>query len=141
MGRPGRNPCSIASIESDTPSRHGETRKREQRGHEGYSVEPWPALDHHAIEPRAERCNYGEVLRDAAIAGLGIAMHSTWHVGEELRNGRLAIVLPQWRIPDSAIQADMPKRRLVPLRVRAFADFLVERLGDDLPWERAATAD
>ena len=66
MGRPGRNPCSIASIESDTPSRHGETRKREQRGHEGYSVEPWPALDHHAIEPRAERCNYGEVLRDAA---------------------------------------------------------------------------
>lgn len=81
-------------------------------------------------------CNYGEVLRDAAIAGLGIAMHSTWHVGEELRNGRLSIVLPEWRIPDSGIHAVMPQRRLVPLRVRAFADFLAGKLGDNPPWER-----
>ena len=34
-------------------------------------------------------CNYGEVLRDAAVAGLGIALHSTWHVCEDLRAGRL----------------------------------------------------
>jgi DNA-binding transcriptional LysR family regulator len=86
-------------------------------------------------------CNYGEVLRDAAIAGLGIAMHSTWHVGEELRNGRLVALLPEWRIPDSAIHAVMPQRRLVPLRVRVFADFLVEKLGDHPPWERVRTAD
>jgi DNA-binding transcriptional LysR family regulator len=81
-------------------------------------------------------CNYGELLRDAAVAGLGIALHSTWHVWTELRDGRLVQVLPDWRIPESAIHAVMPQRRLVPLRVRAFADFLVEKFGDDPPWER-----
>jgi DNA-binding transcriptional LysR family regulator len=81
-------------------------------------------------------CNFGEVLRDAAVAGLGIALHSTWHVWEELRGGRLKQVLPEWRIPESAIYAVMPQRRLVPLRVRAFADFLAEKLGDPPPWER-----
>ncbi|GAA0706015.1 LysR family transcriptional regulator [Dokdonella soli] len=81
-------------------------------------------------------CNYGEVLRDAAVAGLGIALHSTWHVWEDLRSGRLRHVLPEWQIPESAIHAVMPQRRLVPLRVRAFVDFLAEKFGDVPPWER-----
>lgn len=43
-------------------------------------------------------------------------------------------------LPDSAIWAVMPQRRLVPPRVRAFVDFLVERLGEVPPWERASGA-
>ena len=35
-----------------------------------------------------------------------------------------------------AISAVMPQRRLVPPRVRAFTDFLIEQFGDDPPWER-----
>lgn len=34
----------------------------------------------------------GELLRDAAVAGLGIALHCTWHVHEELRAGTLVVV-------------------------------------------------
>jgi DNA-binding transcriptional LysR family regulator len=86
-------------------------------------------------------CNYGEVLRDAALAGLGIALHSTWHVHEDLRAGRLRHVLPDWRIAESAIFAVMPQRRLVPLRVRAFVDFLDERFGKQPPWELGFTSD
>lgn len=79
--------------------------------------------------------NYGEVLRDAVVAGFGIAMHSVWHVCDDLRAGRLQVVLPGHPIADTGIHALMPQRRLVPLRVRAFVDFLAERFGENPPWE------
>jgi DNA-binding transcriptional LysR family regulator len=82
--------------------------------------------------------NLGEVVRDAAIAGLGIALHSTWHVCEDLRAGRLRLVLPRYSLPESGIYAVMPQRRLVLPRARAFADFLAERFGDPPIWERHA---
>ncbi|OOG49426.1 LysR family transcriptional regulator [Rhodanobacter sp. C01] len=80
--------------------------------------------------------NLGELLRDAVVAGLGIAVHSIWHVHEELRAGQLQVVLPDYPIATTGIHAVMPQRRLVPPRVRAFVDFLAERLGEDPPWER-----
>ncbi|MEH6419629.1 LysR family transcriptional regulator [Pseudomonas sp. CGJS7] len=80
--------------------------------------------------------NFGEVLRDAALAGLGIAHFSAWHVHEDLRAGRLVEVLPGYRLPDTAINAVMPQRRFVPLRVRAFVDFVAESFGEVPPWER-----
>ncbi|WP_426687888.1 LysR family transcriptional regulator [Rhodanobacter ginsengiterrae] len=80
--------------------------------------------------------NLGELLRDAVVAGLGIAQHSVWHVHEELRTGRLQRVLPDYSIATTGIHAVMPQRRLVPPRVRAFVDFLAERLGGQPPWER-----
>lgn len=82
----------------------------------------------------------GELVRDAALAGQGIAMHSHWHIHEELRTGRLEVVLPDYSLPESGIYAVMPQRRLVPPRVRAFIDFLGERLGGVPPWERGARA-
>lgn len=80
--------------------------------------------------------NLGELLRDAVMAGLGIAQHSVWHVHEELRSGRLQQVLPDYPIATTGIHAVMPQRRLMPPRVRAFVDFLAERLGEQPPWER-----
>jgi DNA-binding transcriptional LysR family regulator len=84
--------------------------------------------------------NMGEVVRDAVLAGLGISLHSTWHVCDDLRAGRLKLVLPGYRIPDSAIYAVMPQRRLMLPRVRAFIDFIVEKFGDVPPWERVSEA-
>jgi DNA-binding transcriptional LysR family regulator len=81
--------------------------------------------------------NQGDLLRDAALAGLGIALHSSWHVSADLRAGRLQVVLPDWPLAETGIHALMPQRRLVPPRVRAFVDFLAERLGGIPPWERA----
>jgi DNA-binding transcriptional LysR family regulator len=81
--------------------------------------------------------NLGELLRDAVVAGQGIALHSVWHVCDELRTGRLEVLLPDYPIAETGIHAVMPQRRLVPPRVRAFVDFLAMRLADDPPWERA----
>lgn len=77
--------------------------------------------------------NTGELLSDAALAGFGIAMHSTWHVCEDLRAGRLVQVLPDYPIALNGIYAVMPQRRLVPPRVRAFVDFLAERWRESPP--------
>ena len=99
----------------------------------------WRMRDHNGREIAVRvggrfECNLGEALRDAALGGLGIALHSTWHVGDDLRSGRLRQVLPAYPIAESGIYAVMPQRRLVPLRVRAFVDFLCERFADP-PWE------
>ncbi|MDY0745946.1 LysR family transcriptional regulator [Paucibacter sp. R3-3] len=83
--------------------------------------------------------NQGELLRDAAVAGLGIALHSIWHICDDLRAGRLQVVLPDYALPDTGIHALMPQRRLVPPRVRAFVDFMAEKLGETPSWERALT--
>ena len=79
--------------------------------------------------------NFGEVLRDASLAGEGIVIHSLWHVADDLRAGRLEVLLPDYPLATTAISAVMPQRRLVPPRVRAFTDFLIEQFGDDPPWE------
>ena len=79
--------------------------------------------------------NLGELLRDASVAGEGIAIHSLWHVADDLRTGRLQVVLPDFPLATTAISAVMPQRRQVPPRVRAFVDFLVEEFGDNPPWE------
>lgn len=79
--------------------------------------------------------NLGESLRDAAVAGLGIALHSTWHICEDLARGRLQIVLPKFPIAATGIYAVMPQRRLVPPRVRVFTEFLAERFAEE-PWKQ-----
>ena len=80
--------------------------------------------------------NLGELLRDASVAGEGIAIHSLWHVADDLRTGRLQVVLPDFPLATTAISAVMPQRRQVPPRVRAFTEFLIEEFGDAPPWER-----
>jgi DNA-binding transcriptional LysR family regulator len=79
----------------------------------------------------------GELIRDAVLAGQGIAQHSLWHVHEELRAGRLEVVLPEYTLPEGAVWAVTPQRRMVPPRVRAFVDFLAAEFGENPPWERA----
>jgi DNA-binding transcriptional LysR family regulator len=89
--------------------------------------------------PSRIKSNLGEVIRDATLGGLGISLHSTWHVCEDLRAGRLKLVLPDYRLPESAIYAVMPQRHMVLPRVKAFVDFLSQHFGDAPPWERYLT--
>ncbi len=100
------------------------------------------------VRDHGQACATGTVARlpfsnltpDAALAGFGIALHSTWHVCADLRAGRLVQVLEDYPVADTGIHAVMPQRRLVPPRVRAFVDFLAERFGDNPPWGQAAGA-
>lgn len=82
------------------------------------------------------KSNLGDVIRDAALGGLGISLHSTWHVCEDLRAGRLKQVLPDYQLPESGIYAVMPERRMVLPRVRTFVELMAQEFGDVPPWER-----
>ena len=69
-------------------------------------------------------CNDGAVLHDWALAGKGIAWRSMWEVHAEIEAGKLKTVLDQYSAPGSDIYAVFAQRRHLPLRIRAFVDFL-----------------
>jgi len=69
----------------------------------------------------------GDVLTEWALLGQGIALKPVWEVAHHLRAGRLEAVLPDFP-PEPAVLAVLyPHRRLLPAKVKAFADFMVER--------------
>lgn len=79
-------------------------------------------------------CNNGEVLREMAIAGMGIALKATWDIQDALRDGRLRVVLPHYPVLSRAsISAVYPSRSNVPAKVRSFIDFVGKRLDRQLP--------
>lgn len=82
--------------------------------------------------------NSSEMVREAVIAGLGVAFRSTWDVSRELKRGVLKRVMPAYSgASDVNIYAVYPSRRLVPLKVRVFVDYLAKVLGPDEPyWDR-----
>jgi DNA-binding transcriptional LysR family regulator len=81
----------------------------------------------------------GEVIRDALLAGFGIALKSTWDAAPGLRSGQLVTVLDSYPLAEaSAIWAVYPSRAFVPPKTRAFIDFLAEHFGDPPYWDRAA---
>ncbi len=69
-------------------------------------------------------CNDGEVLHDWALAGKGLAWRSMWEVGAEIEAGKLVPLLEEFSAPDNDIYAIFAQRRHLPLRIRAFVDFL-----------------
>lgn len=81
--------------------------------------------------------NSSEVIREAVIAGLGIALRSTWDIGEELKTGRLVQVLPAYEGSHNvALSAVYPSRQFLPAKVRLFIDYLAELYGPVPYWER-----
>jgi DNA-binding transcriptional LysR family regulator len=79
----------------------------------------------------------GEVCRDAAVAGLGIALQAMWMVYEHLRAGTLVQVLPDYPVAiDAHVSALYLHRAFVPPRARAFIAFCAQRFGGAVPyWE------
>ncbi|WP_437815044.1 LysR family transcriptional regulator [Sorangium sp. So ce1078] len=75
------------------------------------------------------RLDSGEALRDAAVAGLGIAFLPDFLVAEDLAAGRLQQVLPDLQAEEVKIVTIYPTRRLLEPRVRRFIDLMVEELG------------
>ncbi|ANM04884.1 LysR family transcriptional regulator protein [Rhizobium phaseoli] len=74
------------------------------------------------------RLDSSEAIRDAAVAGLGIALLPGFLAAGDLAAGRLRHVLPELEIDDAKIVALYPDKRLLEPRVRRFIDLLVEEL-------------
>jgi DNA-binding transcriptional LysR family regulator len=79
-------------------------------------------------------CNDGAVLHDWALAGKGLAWRSMWEVAGQLESGQLVTVLDQYAAPGNDIYAVFAQRRHLPLRIRAFVDFLRRAYGAPDYW-------
>lgn len=72
------------------------------------------------------RSNHGEVMCEAAIAGLGIVGLPGFYVAQAIRRGELVQVLQDYTPDIGAVYALYPQHRQASLMVRSFADFLQE---------------
>lgn len=78
----------------------------------------------------------GEVVREAAIAGLGVAVLPTFIIYDAVRRGALSIILEKHMKPSIAMYAVHPSIRNQTARTRAFIDFLVDTFRGEPYWDQ-----
>lgn len=79
--------------------------------------------------------NYGEMIRELVLNGIGIGRLAEFHIARDVKAGRLEILLPEFHAGEvEAIYAIYQRRRHLTPRIRCFIDFLHEKLVD-APWQ------
>lgn len=127
----------------DYLARHGPLRTlRDLAQHRRLAAEgqsPWRLVGADGpvtFDPRSVvRTNSSEVVRELALAGMGIALRSLWDVHGDLAAGRLVRVLPQWRgQTDVHIHAATLPSPAPPARIAAFIAYLAALYQPSPPW-------
>jgi DNA-binding transcriptional LysR family regulator len=90
------------------------------------------------VAPVASRIDIGngDAVREAAIAGLGVAVLPSFIVQDAVRRGALSVILEKHMKPPIAMYAVHPSKRNQTARARAFIDFLVEQFAGEPSWDR-----
>jgi len=136
-----RKICSALLVVCGSPeylAAHGEPRAPEDLGEHSclrYAYNPehdkWrlhgPAGEVAVAVSGRLRANSGHHLVVAACHGLGLAFVPEFHAADALRDGKLRRVLPQWG-DEKQLWALFPHARHLAVKVRAFVDFMAERL-------------
>jgi DNA-binding transcriptional LysR family regulator len=65
-----------------------------------------------------------EVVRAAVLSGMGIGFSPTWLFEEEISQGDLQALLPDWPAPSMPVHLISPSQRRQSAKVKAFADHL-----------------
>lgn len=80
--------------------------------------------------------NSGAVLRQAALAGMGIMVRSSFALEGDLASGRLVKLLPGHNLGTLAVRMVYPSRRLLSAKVRSFVDFMNQQFPhpESDPW-------
>jgi DNA-binding transcriptional LysR family regulator len=103
-----------------------------------YANESWrfrvgKAWEHVRGRPRL-RADNGEMLRAAAVAGLGICILPSFIAAPAFETGTLEPLLRDYPLEEGALHAVMPSRATTA-RVRALVDFLAARFGPEPSWD------
>jgi DNA-binding transcriptional LysR family regulator len=70
--------------------------------------------------------NSGDALREAAVAGVGVAQGTWWLMRKDLESGAVESVLTAYALEGAPISLLYPANRHLPTKVRVFLNFLVE---------------
>jgi DNA-binding transcriptional LysR family regulator len=77
----------------------------------------------------------GDLLREMALGGAGIVRLAQFHIGEDIRAGRLVPLLTEFDLPDKEpLYLIYSNRKHLSPRIRVFRDFLENRLRES-PWD------
>jgi len=75
--------------------------------------------------------SHRQVLRTAAVRGLGIAYGPIIFFHDDLEAGRVVRVLPQFQLPEATIYAVYPAGRQLSAKVKAFNDFMARYFAEN----------
>ncbi|MHB1218969.1 MAG: LysR family transcriptional regulator [Alphaproteobacteria bacterium] len=81
------------------------------------------------------RANNGDAIRQALLAGLGVAVLPAFIVGPDVQAGRLREVLSDYLPNRASVYAVYPHSRHLSAKVRVFVDFLADRFGPSPYWD------
>jgi DNA-binding transcriptional LysR family regulator len=70
--------------------------------------------------------NEAQILRQAALGGMGLLVQPNYLHYDDLRAGSLVRVLCDWTLPSMDINIAYPSSSYLPARSRAFIDFVIE---------------
>lgn len=120
LARCDGSPAALAQLPTLSSSDEGGVVEWEFSGPDGMSC----GVRH---EPRMI-CSDFQAVRDAAVAGMGIALLPDHICQAELLDGRLIHVFPEWQTPIGIVHIVFTTRRGLPPAVRAFIDHLAASL-------------
>ncbi len=81
------------------------------------------------------KSNVGDTLRVGAIKGLGLIQQPTYMVGQDIKLGRLKVVLEEYEPAERPINVMYLHRRHLSAKVRVFVDFLIQRFQPIPYWD------
>lgn len=130
---------------TDYLEQHGTPRNAaELEGHRGIFYTNRGVADWRFVGPNgavivrakvALRVNHGDMIRDAAVAGLGIALLPTFIAGPAIRDGSLIVIDVGIQAEDEFIYIAHPEGRRPSAKLRALADHLRKAFGSPPYWE------
>jgi DNA-binding transcriptional LysR family regulator len=89
-----------------------------------------------AVRPEGRlRTDNGEVIRQWAIEGLGIAALPSFLISDALGDGKVEAILRDYQMPEAGIHVVRPPGAYVPGKVRVLIDTLAERFGGEPFWD------
>ena len=129
--------ASPAYLEANGTPKH----PRDLNGHDIllYAGEQWrfpigKGFEYVRGRPRL-RADNGEMLRAAAVAGLGICILPSFIAAPSLEKGELVPLLTDFPLEEGGLHVVMPPGRATTARVRALVDFLAGRFGPEPAWD------
>ncbi|WP_197094734.1 LysR family transcriptional regulator [Erwinia sorbitola] len=72
--------------------------------------------------------NSAQIMRQMALAGMGVAILPEWLIEEDLVSGELQILFPGWQLPLQPISAVFNAGPALPRKTRMFIDYLCSEL-------------
>ena len=76
--------------------------------------------------PSRIRTNSGDTCRVVALQGYGVVLQPDFLVADDIRQGRLVELMPEYRGPEVGIHAVYPSRHYLPAKTRCLVDHLVQ---------------